>query len=238
MLAASQSNYKETIVTSFPHIIFTTIVAITLSACSGTPDCESKEASQWFNNKLSPELNQLIAKFVKHAPVNYVLDDIETIKHDKESDSYSCKGILRLHLSNEDNKIFLSFDDAMKKDPSFPQIVENELIAKGSKDNILFPMVLINAAAINNASLRENNENPKEVKYYLDLPVEYSTHKIKSSSDQFQISTDLKIDEAKDLINAHSILFSRLMIAKNLLDHPELIAKIKAEKAGNTAQKN
>lgn len=213
------------------------MLTIGLTACSGTPNCESIEASNWFKDNLSPQINELISKAVQHAPVFYVLDEVETIHHNKETDSYSCKAILRLNLSAEDNKVVTQFDQAIKKDPAFAQIVENQLNEKMSKENGLFILSSLTATAINTKSLQANTQNPSDIKYHFDFPVKYSTHKIKSSAEKFQLETDLKENEVEELLNAHSILFIRLALAKNLMDHPELITKIRTEKAEIEAKK-
>ena len=217
-------------------MIVPVILIGSLTACSKTPSCESQEAATWFKDTLSAPVNAYIAKFVKFVPVNYMLDDIVTVAHDKDGDKYTCKANLRLDISKEIVATRTVFQTAAEKDPDLNGILYKEMhdrLTTTAKDNptwgIQFHNETLAASTFYAAALNVKNENTKDEKYYFAVPVNYEIHSIKSSDGSFEIQTNFNEKDSSILSSSFGIFYTEYVLEKELLAHPELIAKYKAE---------
>ena len=223
--------------------IVSTLLIASLAACSKTPSCESPEAATWFKDTLSAPVNAYIAKFVKFVPVNYMLDDIVTVAHDKDGDKYTCKANLRLDISKEIVSTMTTFQTAAEKDPGLNQIVYKEMhdkLATNSKDmpewETQFKNEALASATFIQGGLAVKNENTKDEKYYFAVPVNYEIHSIKSSDGSFEIQTNFNEKDSSILSSSFGIFFTEYVLEKELLAHPELVAKYKVDAAASVAK--
>lgn len=226
-------------------IITPVLLICTLTACSKTPDCSSSEAVGWFNSNLAPIVNSYSQNLVNTPPITFTLDDVQTLKHENEINSFSCKANLRVDIPKEDIKAVLDYQGAAKKDDYLVNLPDNVLNEAGKGDTaarntlqsrvgmLQFGLEFIQSNSKASELIFDENAGTPNEKMYIKIPVIYVISAIKSKSANFKVET--KYDPFD--LSSEAIYLSRIFLFKTLLAHPEIVAASKEASANAIKEK-